>query len=163
MRDTTLCFLIRESNGKITEICLAMKKRGFGKGRWNGSGGKVEKGETIEQAVVREIHEEIGVRASGLSKIAEIEFVFPEKPDWNQYMHTYFAREWEGDPSESEEMRPRWFSVKNLPFDEMWPDDEYWVPKVLVGDIVRAAFEFNEDGSIISKKVRTVDSLKSKK
>ena len=41
--------LIRES----TRVLLGMKKRGFGQGRWNGFGGKVEKGETILQAAVR--------------------------------------------------------------------------------------------------------------
>ena len=44
----SLLFLRRED-----EILLAMKKRGFGKGRWNGVGGKVEVGESIEQAMIR--------------------------------------------------------------------------------------------------------------
>ncbi len=35
------------------KILLGMKKRGFGEGRWNGFGGKVEKGETIEQGARR--------------------------------------------------------------------------------------------------------------
>nr|CAD7569503.1 unnamed protein product [Timema californicum] len=34
-------------------VLLGMKKRGFGKGKWNGFGGKVELGETIHQAAVR--------------------------------------------------------------------------------------------------------------
>ena len=41
--------LIREP----TRVLLGMKKRGFGQGRWNGFGGKVEKGETILQGAVR--------------------------------------------------------------------------------------------------------------
>ena len=47
LRDATLVFLIKRSQGKISEICLAMKKRGFGMNRWNGVGGKVEKDENI--------------------------------------------------------------------------------------------------------------------
>ena len=47
LRDATLVFLIKRSQGKILEICLAMKKRGFGMNRWNGVGGKVEKDENI--------------------------------------------------------------------------------------------------------------------
>ena len=61
LRNSTLVFLIKKNNGSITDICLAMKKRGFGKGRWNGVGGKVEAGETIEAAAMREAREEIGV------------------------------------------------------------------------------------------------------
>jgi 8-oxo-dGTP pyrophosphatase MutT (NUDIX family) len=36
-----------------------MKKRGFGEGRWNGVGGKVEPGESIEAALIREAKEEV--------------------------------------------------------------------------------------------------------
>ena len=41
--------LIREP----ARVLLGMKKRGFGQGRWNGFGGKVEKGETILQGAIR--------------------------------------------------------------------------------------------------------------
>lgn len=34
-------------------VLLGMKKRGFGAGKWNGFGGKVQPGETIEQAARR--------------------------------------------------------------------------------------------------------------
>ncbi len=53
LRNSTLIFLVKRTDGNITEICLAMKKRGFGMGRWNGVGGKVEKGEAIEDAALR--------------------------------------------------------------------------------------------------------------
>jgi 8-oxo-dGTP pyrophosphatase MutT (NUDIX family) len=65
----TLLFLQRRN-----EILLAMKKRGFGAGRWNGVGGKVESGETIEQALVRECREEISVTPLVYHKVAEHEF-----------------------------------------------------------------------------------------
>jgi hypothetical protein len=42
-------------------ILLGMKRRGFGAGRWNGFGGKVEPDETVRQAAVRELVEESGV------------------------------------------------------------------------------------------------------
>ena len=50
----TVVFLIREN-----QVLLAMKKRGFGEGKWNGVGGKLDPGETVEQALVRECQEEI--------------------------------------------------------------------------------------------------------
>lgn len=40
------------------QVLLAMKKKGFGEGWWNGYGGKVEAGETVEAAMVRELREE---------------------------------------------------------------------------------------------------------
>jgi len=44
------------------QILLSMKKRGFGVGKWNGSGGKIKEGESIPQAALRELEEEIGVK-----------------------------------------------------------------------------------------------------
>lgn len=44
-------------------VLLGLKKRGFGTGKWNGFGGKVEPGETIRQAAIREMKEEAGIES----------------------------------------------------------------------------------------------------
>ena len=44
----TLLFVIESDR-----VLLGMKKRGFGAGRWNGFGGKVDRDETIEEAAKR--------------------------------------------------------------------------------------------------------------
>lgn len=160
MRDTTLLFLTKTSEtGVITDICLAMKKRGFGAGRWNGTGGKTESGETIKDAVVRETQEEIGVTVSDMSKVAELTFTFPHKPEWDQLVHVFFADEYAGTPTESEEMKPAWFAVVDIPYDDMWPDDRLWLPHVLEGKYVRAAFSFAEGDVIVSQEVNIVTEL----
>jgi 8-oxo-dGTP pyrophosphatase MutT (NUDIX family) len=38
-----------------------MKKRGFGVGKWNGYGGKLDEGESIEQCAIRELEEECSI------------------------------------------------------------------------------------------------------
>ncbi len=159
MKNTTLLFLIKKTDNKITDICLAMKKRGFGAGRWNGVGGKLSEGETIEQALIRETKEEIDVTVGPMWKVAELAFSFANNPDWNQLVHVYTTTEWQGDPVESEEMRPEWYAVKDIPFKDMWPDDIFWLPKVLEGELVRAAFTFGEKDAILDQKVETVESL----
>ena len=67
--DATLLFLRRND-----EILLAMKKRSFGKGNWNGVGGKLDTGETIKQAMIRETEEEIGVTPTAYKQMAQIAF-----------------------------------------------------------------------------------------
>jgi len=162
MRDTTLLFLIRKSaDGKVSRVCLAMKKRGFGAGRWNGVGGKCNPGESIEDATVRETFEEIGVKVSDFKKMAELEFLFadPTKSNWNQLVHVFVAENWEGQPTESEEMKPEWFEVKDIPFKEMWPDDPFWLPKVIDGNFVKASFTFGDGDVILKQKVETIKTL----
>lgn len=53
--------LLRATIDAKDQILLGMKKRGFGMGKWNGFGGKVEPGETIEEGALREMAEESGV------------------------------------------------------------------------------------------------------
>ncbi|CAN0571511.1 unnamed protein product, partial [Ectocarpus sp. 12 AP-2014] len=57
-----------------------MKKRGFGEGKWNGFGGKVESGESVEEAAKRELMEEAGVTARELSLRGRLIFHVPSYP-----------------------------------------------------------------------------------
>jgi ADP-ribose pyrophosphatase YjhB (NUDIX family) len=142
MKVSTLCFLVKDD-----QILLAMKKRGFGEGRWNGVGGKVNEGESIEHAALREMEEEIGVTAmeNDLESMGLLRFRSKnEKFDWD--CHVFFLRTWRGVPQESEEMRPAWYPTDQLPFDAMWPDDKHWFPYLLAGKKILGEFEFDAEG-----------------
>lgn len=148
LRQVSLVFLVQPG-----EVLLAMKKRGFGVGRWNGTGGKPEAGEKLEACAVRETEEEIGVTPRKLERRAVLDFCFPHQPGWSQQVIVYFASEWEGEPQETEEMRPQWFSVSELPFGEMWPDDSLWLPRALAGESLQAEFLFGEGDLVLDYKV----------
>lgn len=101
----TLCLI---QNG--SHILLGYKKRGPGKGKWNGFGGKVKAGETIEDACCREVKEEIGVDVKELTKVGLLEFMFQNDPVKYE-CHVFRASDYEGEPTESDEMKPKWFNV----------------------------------------------------
>ncbi len=148
MIKTTLCLLIRANT-----ICLAVKKRGFGAGRLNGLGGKVHEGETIEQATLRELEEEARVtaRVEDLKYIGLLKFYFKPRPEWAQSMYIYFLRKWQGEPAETDEMKPRWFPINAIPYDQMWVDDRYWLPKALKGEKLEGEFYFSDEGKNMEK------------
>lgn len=141
----TLLFLRRGD-----EVLLAMKKRGFGAGRYNGVGGKVEADETTEAALIRETQEEINVRPIHFWKVAEHDFIQNDESPWRMYVHAYLCDEWEGDPVETEEMTPEWFTVDSIPYDSMWQDDKLWLPAVLEGKHLYGHFTFDKNDNMLS-------------
>lgn len=158
MNNTTLLFLVKKNGEKVSEVCLAMKKRRFGAGRYNGVGGKLLEGESIEQALVRETKEEIDVDVAikDLEKVAILDFSFANKPEWNQSVHAFFTTTWGGVPTESEEMKPEWFTADTIPFDRMWPDDIFWLPRVLKGEFIKGKFTFGDNDVILEQHISTV-------
>ncbi len=151
--ETTLCILKRGE-----EILLAMKKRGFGEGKYNGVGGKIEFGETPEEAMIRETREEINVTPVGYEKVGLVEFdEYIKGSKQRLVFHLYMAYDWEGIPVETEEMNPRWFNINEIPYDRMFPDDKYWLPLILEGKKVRAYFEFDEKWNLLSKRIGDLD------
>jgi 8-oxo-dGTP pyrophosphatase MutT (NUDIX family) len=150
MNNATLCILIDENSKKIL---LGMKKRGFGEGKFNGFGGKPKEEEKIEDTAIRELYEEAGVKVTKeeLGKVGKLNFTFSEKPEWNQVVHLFIAKIWDGEPKESEEMRPEWFDFKQIPFEKMWQDDKHWLPLVLEGKKLDADFTFGQDNETIKK------------
>ncbi len=115
---------------KNNYILLGLKKRGFGLGRWNGFGGKVCKNETIKEAAVRELKEESGIIAKDINRLGVLEFHFENLEDILE-VHVYKVTDFSKEPIETEEMKPKWFSINEIPFDLMWPDDIYWMPYLL--------------------------------
>lgn len=152
LRQRTLCFLLRGN-----QVLLGLKKSGFGKGNWLGIGGKVEDGETLEEAMVREMLEEIEVQPLVIKRVATLNFYFPyvdEPHKWNQQVCAFTAREWLGEISETSEIMPQWFNREDIPLDSMWDDAQYWLPRVLQGENLTADFLFDTDLKVKEYKIR---------
>lgn len=139
----TICEITE--NGKIL---LQRKAAGkFGEGKWNGPGGKVEEDETPLEGVIREVREETGLTVLNPVLKGVLDFYFGEKeePDWTAYI--YHATEYEGEISPNDEGELRWFNFEEIPYDEMWQDDIYWLPPMLVGHSFKGTFWFNEEAT----------------
>ena len=93
--------------------------------------------------------------------VAELDFVQDAETEnpWHMFVYAYVAEAWEGEPAESEEMRPKWFHVEDLPYGDMWDDDEFWLPYVLDGKKVVGEFTFDINDRLLTHDVRVVEDL----
>ncbi|KAI8329275.1 NUDIX hydrolase domain-like protein, partial [Choanephora cucurbitarum] len=134
----TLVLVLNEDKASIL---LGMKKRGFGANKFNGFGGKVEQGETIEDGAKRELMEESEIEALDLQKQGLLLFTFEGDPLALE-THIFVAKQYQGQPKETEEMKPEWFALDAIPFDKMWSDDKFWFPILLSHQLFTGHFHF---------------------
>jgi len=139
-------------------ILLGMKKKRFGLGKYNGFGGKVEEGETLEEAALREAFEEAGIRAINPQRVGEILFQF-QTDEQDHLVHFFRAEDYSGELKESDEMKPEWFHVDNIPYDQMWSDDKYWLPLLLAEKKFRGNFIFNKNFQVHQYQLNEIDKF----
>uniref|UniRef100_A0A8C3KXD2 Oxidized purine nucleoside triphosphate hydrolase n=1 Tax=Chrysolophus pictus TaxID=9089 RepID=A0A8C3KXD2_CHRPC len=139
-------------------VLLGMKKRGFGAGLWNGFGGKVQPGESIEDAARRELLEESGLTVDTLQKMGQITFEFIGNSELME-VHVFRADQFHGEPKESDEMQPQWFQMDEVPFKQMWPDDVYWFPLVFQRKLFRGYFKFQGQDTIVEHTLKEVEEV----
>lgn len=149
MTEATLVYLFRGN-----EVLLAKKKRGFGQGKWNGPGGKLKDGETPQQAAIRETEEEIGVTPILSEPIGHIHFHDPDDSEW--MVNIFRTENFQGEPKEMEEMRPQWFPIDAVPYDDCWSDDRYWFPHLIANQKFQAEIWLAKDGSVAKHDIRTI-------
>ncbi len=142
------------------QVILGLRKKvsmGLGENLISGIGGKVGdiqglESESDDEALLREVQEEIDVTITSFKKVGEITFLFPNKPKWNQFVVAYIVNSWSGIPKETETIKPVTFSLNQLPVSQMWDDNKYWVPLVLNGKSIRAKFVYADDNRTVKEK-----------
>ena len=113
-------------NGDRFLICQrpVHKARGL---LWEFVGGKVEPGETKEQALIRECREELAVTLSVGEVFMEVDH---EYPDLNVHLALFNAAICEGTPQMLEHNDIRWITVEEIPQYEFCPADETILKKL---------------------------------
>ena len=141
------------------KVLLINKKTGLGKGKVNGPGGKVEKGETPESCAVRECQEELSITVSDLQYCGQHKFQFVD--GYSIHVWVYKTERYEGVPTESIEAKPLWVDVDKIPYEQMWEDDEIWIPMMLRNERFLGRWIFDGDKMLDHELVTDNDPDKS--
>lgn len=130
---TLVCCISRSTR----RILLGRKNRGFGTGKFNSFGGKVEFGEDVSDCAVRELKEEANIDAppSAVLKVGVLDFTFEDSVA-NMIVHVFCvdldSPDVKADDVKGcEEITPQFFGIDNIPFDNMFADDSTWLPPLL--------------------------------
>ncbi len=140
MKQATLALIVRDG-----KVLLGEKKRGeIGTGTLNGPGGKLDPGETLEECVVRETREELGIALDphALALTAVITFYAADIPDLEVYV--YRTDTFAGELHETDDMVPGWYDIEHLPLDRMLESDRAWFAKAARGERFKADVFYKE-------------------
>lgn len=134
----TLVFVVHKER-----VLLIHKKRGLGAGKINGPGGRIAPGESTRDCAIREAQEELHITPTGLSPRGELWFQFTD--GLSIHVTVFTATGFIGEPQETEEAKPLWAKVNEIPYDQMWADDRLWIPLMLAGKKFSGRFLFDGD------------------
>ena len=141
MKLATLCYVRR--NGHTLMIHRVKKANDMHAGKWNGLGGKFERGETPEECAIREVWEEAGLRVRNPNLRGIITFPgFSNDEDW--YTFLFVIDEFQGVLIDSPEGDLKWIPNSQL-FDlNLWEGDRIFIPWLDAGGFFSAKFVYKE-------------------
>ena len=144
--EATICHIVRGRR-----LLLKKANRGISKGKWNGPGGKLERGETPETNAVREVLEETALRIRNPDYHGRIEFYMDGGDELDYLVHVFLAKKSSGTPRSSREGRVRWFGLGEIPYSQMWDDHRYWLPLLLNGAKFDARFYYDRQNKDVTR------------
>lgn len=157
----TLCFYCKDGEVRLGE---KIGGKDFGRGRFNGYGGDVKPGETIEQAARREFKEESGgSEILTMEKRAVIEFYFESEPGKIREVHVFWVSDCTSEPVGSEEMTARKFFLSEIEklYERMWAGDRLWLPMFFEGKKLRGRvlYDSPKSNKVLKKQFWEVEAF----
>ena len=122
MIKTVICYL--EKGDKVLMLYRNKKENDLNGGKYIGVGGHVEKGETIEDAVIREVKEETNLDIVRLDYFGKVIFYID---DYTEEMYVFTSSEFTGELSECDEGTLYWVDKNKILDLPLWEGDKYFI------------------------------------
>ena len=141
MKLATLCYVMNKNNKTTLMIHRTKKANDYHEGKWNGLGGKFERGESPEECAIREIKEESGLMVKSLRMNGFITFPnFDGIDDW--YVFIFTADEYKGEMIDSAEGKLEWIPNDKITKLNLWEGDKIFLEWLYQDKFFSAKFNY---------------------
>ncbi|MFC6379146.1 8-oxo-dGTP diphosphatase MutT [Tatumella terrea] len=100
--------------------------------KWEFPGGKIEKDETADQALKRELMEETGIEVLSAQAIGQADHTYE---DVHVTLHFFLVEQWQGEPWGKEGQPHRWVRQEALIAEEFPPANHQLVSRLVAGEL----------------------------
>ena len=126
MDETVLAYIFKDD--EVLMLYRNKEKDDINKNKWVGVGGHLEKGESKDAALIREIKEETNLDVIDYSFLATLIFI---NNDYKEIMYLYRVDSFYGEIKECDEGELKFIKVKDLLSLNMWEGDKYFLELLL--------------------------------
>lgn len=123
MEETVLCYIIKEN--KCLMLHRVKRENDLNEGKWLGLGGHIEKNETPDDAVKREIKEEANLDLISFNKRGIVNFYYNNL--YGEKIYVFTSNEFSGILQECDEGILKWVNICDI-FDlNLWEGDRIFL------------------------------------
>lgn len=126
MDKTVLCYLFRGEN--ILLLFRNKKKNDINEGKWIGIGGHIEKGESPNQTLIREVKEETNLNILSYEYRGKLYFINGE---YKEVIYLYTSSSYSGEIKECDEGTLKYFPKNEIFLLPMWEGDKIFLKYLL--------------------------------
>lgn len=138
-------------------ILLGKRKVSWGRGLYNGFGGKVNPGESFENSLKREFLEESGIEVTEYEKKG-ILFIRDDLKQTTTELHIFEVLGYSGKAVETKEMLPEWLPLDKIPLDRLMIGTDLWLEHFLNKRTFIGSIEA-KSGKILYDNIKIVNGL----
>lgn len=142
---STLCYIEKEN--QYLMLHRTKKKQDINKGKWLAVGGKMEKGESPEECVRREVKEETGLDLLSYQLRGILTYVSNQYED--EYIFVFSSNNFKGTEITCDEGDLKWIPKEKLISLPAWEGDKYIVEKILQKNATFFSMKFQYEGETL--------------